>query len=267
MTGVPSVELLAEPLEDTSLLRFEHLAAIEGFSHAVTTRPWNMAPHRGPQADRAGQRRRQVCARLGLPFESLTAPDQVHSPHVLCVSPSDVGAGRDGKETAIRFCDGLICGLPDVPIMLFSADCPLILAVEPARRVFGTAHASWRGTVTHIAEEMVLQMRRHFGIDPANLSVGISPCAGPGDYEIGDDVRRIIIARITDGERFLRPKGNRWRLDLREANAAQLVSVGVDPAKIAVACCSTMTDPRFFSHRRDGPDTGRFALIAGFRTV
>lgn len=264
MTGTPTIELASVPLEDTCLFHFPTLAAIDGFAHAITSRPWNMATHCGPDAELAVDRRRRVCRQIGLPFEGLTAADQVHSPHVVRVGPPDVGAGREGRHTALRFVDGMVCDLPGVALMQFSADCPMVLLVEPRRRIVGTAHASWRGTVAGITGELVRQLRREFDVDPAALVGGICPCVGRSEYEVGEEVRRVAIARLADGERFFLRRGDTWRFDLRAANVDQLVRAGVDAARISVASNCTLSDARFFSHRRDGAETGRFALIAGF---
>ncbi len=260
-----TIALTSQALEETALLSFPHLSEIDGFVHAVTTRPWNLSPDRGPEAELAVGRRKKVCEALGLPFEKLTAPDQIHSPHVVRVGPEDAGSGREGRKTAIPFVDGLVCDLPGVPVMQFSADCPLILAVDSRRRVFGTAHASWRGTVAHIAMELIEQLASNFKSRPNDLLVGIGPCAGPEEYEVGDDVRRIALSRLPGATRFFPVKGDKWCFNLRAANVAQLIDAGIRPEKIVVASASTISDPRFFSHRRDGADTGRFALIAGFK--
>ncbi|MFQ5430623.1 MAG: polyphenol oxidase family protein [Phycisphaerae bacterium] len=262
-----TVELTAVPFEDTCLFQFPTFAAIDDFAHAVTSRPWNMATHCGPDVEKTIDRRRRVCRFLGLPFDHLTAPEQVHSPHVLRVRPADVGAGREGRETALRFIDGLVCDLPDVPVMQFSADCPIVLLVEPRRRVFGTAHASWRGTVAEITTELVRRLRQAFDVDPARLIAGICPCAGPSAYVVGDEVRRIALARLPEADRFFHPDaGGVWRFDLRAANVDQLIRAGVAPANISVASICTMSDERFYSYRREGAEAGRFALVAGFRS-
>jgi polyphenol oxidase len=241
------------------------LSAIEGFACCVTTRPWNMAPHRGPESHLAVARRKQVCDRLALPFENLTAADQIHSAHVLRLLPSDKGRGRDGRETALHFTDGLICDLPAVPVIQFSADCPIIVVVDPRRRVFGTAHASWRGTVARIAHELIRQLIREFSVQPGDLVAAIGPCAGPAEYEVGDEVFRIARTQLPDADAHFPIYRGKRCFDLRSANVAQLLEAGLRPDRITAACESTMTDKRFYSHRRDGTDTGRFALIAGFR--
>ncbi|MBX3395276.1 MAG: laccase domain-containing protein [Phycisphaerae bacterium] len=266
MQAAPTVNLIETALEDTTIFLFPALARLDGFSHAVTSRPWNMATHCGPDADRAVERRRKVCDFIGLPFNHLTAADQIHSPHVIRVNPSDCGAGRDGRHTALRFVDGLVCDLPDVPLMQFSADCPLILLVEPHRRIIGMCHASWRGTVAEICVELVRQLRREFGVNPEQLIGGICPCAGPLEYEVGDDVRRIALARLPDAEQYFPKVGERWRFDMRAANVDQLARSGVDSSNIALASICTMTDDRFYSFRCEGEKSGRFALVAGFRS-
>ncbi|MCZ6682274.1 MAG: polyphenol oxidase family protein [Planctomycetota bacterium] len=259
--------LSEEPWRDTVLLQFKTLARIDGFSHAITTRPWNMAPHRGPEARRAVERRRLVCQHLGFEFDRLTAPEQIHGPHVLPVAHSDIGAGRLDRADAVRFVDGLVCDIAGVPLLQLSADCPLVLAVDPGRRVVGTAHASWRGTVARVATELIAVMGDRFNCRPGDLVAAICPCAGPERYEVGDDLRRIAIAALPAGDRYF-PVGASGRtcFDLRSANVDQLRAAGVREDRICVATECTITDRRFFSHRRDGEGTGRFALIGGFQS-
>lgn len=258
-------EPLVEAFENTELLRIPSLAEIDGFAHAITTRPWNMAPHHGPDRGLAVERRRSVCRHLGLSFDRLTAPEQIHSGHVVVVTEADEGAGRWGRADAVRFVDGLVCDRPGVPIIQHSADCPMIVVVDVERRALATAHASWRGTVARIAETLVALLARTAESSPASFQAALCPCAGPGRYEVGDDVRRIASVMLDGAERFF-PVGASGRLffDLRAANVAQLVAAGVPIENISVADRCTMSDERFYSHRRDGPDTGRFALLAGF---
>jgi len=265
MAGL-ATSLLIEAFEDTQLLRFSNFDAIPGFVHAITTRPWNMAPHRGPEADQAVDRRRRICAHLGFDFDKLTAADQIHSGHVVCIGPPDVGAGRFGRDTAVKFVDGLVSNLSGVPLLQLSADCLLILVVDPVLRAVGTAHASWRGTVARIAENLIAAMVRSFQSKPADLHVGLAPCASPPRYEVGDDVCRIARAMLPMADVALpvAPSGRRC-FDLKAANTQALLDAGVSGERIIAATECTMADARFYSHRRDGEATGRFALFAGFR--
>lgn len=257
--------MIESRVDDTRLFQFGALNEIHGFHHVVTSRPWNMASHCGPEKELTVERRRRVCEWAGLSFDRLVAPDQIHSPHVIRVTCDDAGRGRDGRHTALRFVDGLVCSESNLPVMQFSADCPLVLLVEPERRVFGTAHASWRGTVAGITTELVRQLQFEFDVDPGRLIAAVCPCAGPWEYQVGEEVLRIAMARLgEDAERFFPSVAGRLHFDMRGANVDQLVNTGVAPEHIHVAAESTIADDRFYSYRREGADTGRFAVIAGF---
>src|ERR1044071_8887170 len=137
-----STKLASTRLDSGELLSFPRLASLDRLVHVITTRPWNMAPHRDAERETCIARRRRVCEYMGMPFERLTAPDQIHSHHVLRVTDDDVGRGRLGRETAMQFVDGLVCDLPDTPIIQLSGDCPMVLVYDAKRHALGTAHAS-----------------------------------------------------------------------------------------------------------------------------
>ncbi len=248
---------------DLTLLRFETLARQPGLAHAVTTRPHNFAPHRGPGREHALGRREQVCGILNLPFARLTSPAQVHGADILVVEDGDIGRGRDGRDSAVPYVDGLITDRRGVPLVLLSADCPLVCACDPDRPAIGAVHASWRGTVAGAATRMVDMMERQFGTNPSRLLAAIAPSAGPCCYEVGHEVRRIARTRLESADRFFIERGGRLFFDLWEANRRQLIDAGMPAAAIEVAGLCSICDQRFWSHRRDGPETGRTALFVG----
>src|SRR5262249_18527034 len=127
----------------------------------------------------------------------------------------------------------------------------------------GTAHASWRGTVAGISAILVERMGIEFGSAPADLWAGLAPCAGHDAYEVRDDVRRIARTLLPEADRFFATREGRLTFDLKAANADQLIRSGIPAPHIEIASECTIRDERFYSHRREGPNTGRFALIAG----
>jgi YfiH family protein len=250
---------------ELTLLQFENLSRDPVVAHALTTRPHNYAPHRGPDRDRAVYWRKRVCEALGLPFEKLTSPEQVHGADVLAIADEDVGCGRDGREGAVRFVDGLITDRPGVPTIHQSADCPLVCVYDRDRPAVGCIHASWRGTVAGAATNLVRQMERSFESVASRLLAAVSPSAGPCCYEVGPHVGRIVQARFGDADPPLVYRNGRVYLDLWEANRRQLVDAGVNAASIELAGLCTICDERFWSHRRDGAGAGRTALFIGLR--
>ena len=248
------------------LVFFESLARAPGLMHAFTTRPHNLAPHQGKNRDRALQNRQRVCAALGLDFEKLTAASQIHGPDVLAVTQEDVGRGRDGRHSAVPFVDGLITDRMGVPLLSLCADCPTLLAYDPIRRAVGVAHASWRGTLGGIAGNLVEQLHRCFGCHPADLLVGIGPSAGPCCYEIKNDVRRVAASRLgKDVQRLVPQRDGRFYFDLWATLEEQFLQAGVRREHVEPARLCTICDQRFYSHRREGEQTGRFGLLCALR--
>lgn len=248
-----------------TLLQFERLAREPGLVHGFTTRPQNYAPHRGIGAEGAVDARHRACELLGVSFDRLVSPQQVHGAELVVVTSSDVGCGREGRDSALRFVDGLACGIPGVPLILMSADCPLVCAYDPGVPAVGATHASWQGTVAGATRQMIQVMQRELGCEPARMLAAIAPSAGPCCYEVGEEVRRIAATRMPDVESFFRPRAGKYLLDLWSANRAQLTESGVPDARIETAGLCSICDPRFWSHRRDGATAGRSALIVGLR--
>jgi YfiH family protein len=226
--------------------------------------------------------RKEVCRVLELPFERLTSPAQVHGGEVVPVTASDAGCGRDGRGSAVKYVDGLVTNDPGVPLILLTADCPLVCAYDPVRRAVGAVHSSWQGTVAHATAQMIRVMQQAFGSDPGDLLAAIAPSAGPCCYEVGEDVRRIARTRLPDADVFFslfrfavqgrgggdEPKHRPSRLtfDLWSANKQQLLDAGLRAANIELAGLCTICNPRFWSHRRDGVAAGRSALFLGLRS-
>jgi len=257
--------MLEEVYADVRLLRFDRLAHEPGLVHAVTTRPQNYAPHRGPDCRQAIAARQRLCEILSVPFDKLTSPEQVHGGEILDVGNGEIGCGRDGRASAVRFVDGLICDRPGVPIILLSADCPLVCAYDPDRPAVGAAHASWQGTMAHASENLVTQMKRVFGSDPSRLLTAIAPSAGPCCYEVSDEVRRIAAGKLAHVQDCFSVRNGRLMFDLWAANRGQLLGAGVRKENIEVAGLCSICDERFFSHRRQCADAGRFALLIALR--
>lgn len=250
---------------DMRLLQFEGLSQQGGLVHGITTKPQNMAPHRGVGHEESIRHRRQLCDGLGVAFEKLTAPQQVHGADVLTIEETDVGCGRDGRGSAVRFVDGLMTDRHGVPILVLSADCPVVCVYDFDRQAVGAVHASWRGTVAGAAANLVRQMVGQFGSRVEHLAAAITPSAGPCCYEVGPEVRRVARTRLADAEACFVEKKGRILFDLWKANRRQLVDEGIPAERIETAGLCSMCDDRFWSHRRDGSEAGRFGLIVALR--
>ncbi|MEE9293986.1 MAG: polyphenol oxidase family protein [Phycisphaerae bacterium] len=241
--------------------------------HGVTQDAGNMALTVGPDQAGTVDRRRRVCEALSLPFERLTLGRQVHGTAVAVVTGDRIGCGRENSTTRIADVDGLMTDQPDVPLMVLSADCCLMVVYDPRRPALGVGHAGWRGTAAGMARNLVKTMVDSFGCQPEALLAALSPCAGVCCYAVGTDVEEAFeehgrASRPWHPERghvtstIRQRRGSAMYLDLAQANRLQLQSCGlgadrVDVAGVCTICCDT-----YFSYRRDGESAGQFALIA-----
>ena len=252
-------------LVDIDIYRFAVLEQCECLTHAVTAKPWNLAAHRGPQRELAAERRRRICDSLGVRFDHLTVGQQVHEANVARVDFRCAGQGRFDRDGAVVGADALFTTERRLPLMALSADCPLLLVVDPQVPVISLAHASWKGTFGGLTTKLVKAMAEQAGGDPARMLAAISPSAGPCCYQIKQGLIDEAARDWPDCARHLQHRNDKHYLNLWSANTEQLVAAGMGEGNVEVAGICTICDERFFSYRREGKETGRFALIAALQ--
>ena len=191
--------------------------------------------------------------------------------------------------------DALITDEPGVLLTVRSADCLPILLADPHKRAIAAIHAGWRGALRRVAEKTVGAMRAVFGSDPQDLVAAIGPGIHACCYEVGEETVAAFSARFTNSELFFRTPppsnpsaalANRYPLlflsrqppgristpvtaaylDLVAVAESQLRDAGLRPARLYTAdlCTACRTD-LFFSHRKEGPRTGRMMAVIGIR--
>jgi YfiH family protein len=193
---------------------------------------------------------------LGISPSQVVTAHQVHGSHVAPVDLPNCG-------TVLPETDSLITAQSGITLMLRFADCLPILLYDPSTPAVGLGHAGWRGTAAQIAPHMVKAMSESFGTDPAALVVALGPAVGPCCYEVGPEVAEAIAPTLTDPRQaVLGQTDGRLSLDLWEANRQQLEDCGVWQIEIGRICTACHAQ-EFFSHRAEGGETGRFAVLMG----
>jgi purine-nucleoside/S-methyl-5'-thioadenosine phosphorylase / adenosine deaminase len=159
--------------------------------------------------------------------------------------------------------DAAVAASPGWLLGIQTADCLPVLLVDPERRVVAAAHAGWRGTAAGVVARAVAALAAR-GSRPEDLVAALGPGIGPCCYEVGDDVRA---AFSPSGEGFFRPGPNgRPHLDLRAANARQLVDAGLRPEALHhVTDCTRCHADLYCSYRREGKAAGLMISFVGFR--
>jgi YfiH family protein len=178
------------------------------------------------------ENRRRVLALSG--HSAFAQGRQVHGARVIRVTErSDELLDADGQATART----------DVAPIVLTADClPILLAADGA---VAAIHAGWRGLAAGVVEEGVAALREVGGT--GTITAAIGPAACGRCYDVGDEVREAF---------GIEPVGHNAPIDLKAIARERLGDAVVHDVGIC-----TMESPDFFSHRRDGPRTGRQAGV------
>lgn len=224
----------------------------------------------GPEPDNrelVQENYRRFCAALGADPAGLVLSKQVHEDTVRTVTAEDRGKGflAPSDYTA----DALICGVPGISLMVFSADCIILLFHDPVTNSIGACHAGWRGTALDLPAKVVREMERVFGARAENIRAAIGPGIGPCCFETHDDVPDAMRTAFGGGvEVYIRPRGEKWTVDLKEINAWRLREAGVTAEHIDIcpACTACRTD-LYWSHRVVGDKRGVQGALIGLPEV
>lgn len=230
---------------------------IDGVEMRVTTRlggvsrpPYdtlNLGDHVGDRAHHVLENRHRVGGAIS--GGAINWLRQVHGTHVVEATDGLVPEA-DGQWTMERH----------RPLALLTADClPVVLATEDARCV-GIAHAGWRGLAAGVLESLLSAMP----VRGSSVVAWLGPTISAAAYEVGPEVKAAFENVLGEASRVcftpsVQSDGH-WMADLALLARLKLRRAGISVILGGDRC--TYGDPEhFFSHRRDGPATGRIATI------
>lgn len=193
-----------------------------------------------------------LAAELGVDVEGIVGGHQIHGAEVKTVQ----GPGHHEGY------DAFVSDRPGLVLAVTVADCTPIMIYDPVRRVVAAAHAGWRGTVAGVAVATLKRMVDAYGTDPADCHAYLAACIGPGNFEVSVDVaERFAEHRVTGPD-----DRDKYLVDLKGANADQLVEAGLRREQLEISpYCTVADNDRFFSYRKEGGRTGRMLGVIGLR--
>ncbi|MCC6703762.1 MAG: peptidoglycan editing factor PgeF [Thermomicrobiales bacterium] len=201
---------------------------------------------------------------------ALTTASQVHGNDVIAIGIESAGNCAPDASGPYARADALITASPGVAVMTLHADCLPIILADPELPAIGVVHAGWRSTVGDVVGETVRAMVTQLGADLDRIVAMVGPGMRSCCYEVGNEVVdawRAIAGR--EAYAALAPgPGSKWHFDLPRANMILLERAGISADRIDdQAHCTMCHADRWFSHRAQGPETGRFAAFAGIAPV
>ena len=219
------------------------------------------------QRDLVQENYRRFCAALGADPAGLVLSKQVHEDTVRHVTAADRGKGflTPSDYTA----DALVTDVPGISLMVFSADCIILLFHDPVAGCVGACHAGWRGTALDLPAKTVKEMGRLFGSKAADVRAAVGAGIGPCCFETHDDVPDAMRAAFGGGvEAYIRPRGGKWTVDLKAVNAWRLREAGVAEEHIDICpACTACHTELYWSHRVTGDKRGVQGALIGLAEV
>lgn len=216
----------------------------------------NLGVGRGDAPEAVAENYRRFCAHVGADPRRVVLSKQVHETTVRLCRAEDAGKGLHTPRDYTA--DALITRENNLPLVVFSADCGVILLHDPVEKAIGAIHAGWRGCAGGIVEKTVRAMGEAFSTDPRNLLAAVGPCIGQCCFETDGDVPHAMTAALgAEAAPYLERRGPKWHVDLAGLNRQWLLHAGVRANHIDVCGLCTACHPEWFwSHRKMGEQRG-----------
>ena len=203
---------------------------------------------------------RRFCASAGFDINSLVFARQTHSDNVRFANALDCGKGifRERDYTDV---DASITNIPNVSLVIHTADCVPVVFADPVNKAVGNAHCGWRGTFKELAAKTLAEMGSKFGTRACDVICAIGPCICADCYEVSRDLYTEFKEKFAFDDAIV-IKGEKFFLDLALINKHILTNAGVKEENIAISdLCTCCEKENLYSHRGLGPKRGLISSI------
>jgi len=144
---------------------------------------------------------------------------------------------------------------------VMTADCLPILLCKKDGSAVAAIHAGWRGLLAGVIEQTVSRLA-----DPQNLLAWLGPAIGPGNFEVGREVKAAFVEKNHIMQQaFQQVDATHFHADLYALARITLIQSGVKRMYGGEHCTYNQAD-QFYSYRRDGV-TGRMASLIWLDTA
>ena len=231
-------------------------SALDGVEIRVSTReggvsqpPYdslNLADHVGDQAESVAENRRLLANVL--PGDAVCWLNQIHGVRTV-----------EAREGVVPEADAHWTDARNRPLAVLTADWLPVVIVAGDATCVGIAHAGWRGLAAGVLESLLSAMPA----EPASMTAWLGPAISAAAYEVGPEVKKTFEQHWGEaGGDCFQPSNRRghWMADLKALARLRLSRAGVSTIAGGDRC--TYGEPEtFFSHRCEGPATGRMATL------
>jgi YfiH family protein len=207
----------------------------------------NLGLRSGDDSAAVRANRAALVSLLDLPAE----PHWLHQVHGTTAVDADMAA-TDAEPQA----DAAVTHRAGTVLAIQTADCLPVLFAAADGSAVAAAHAGWRGLSGGVLEATLHAL----ALPPSQVIAWLGPCIGALSYEVGEDVHAAFTDADPGAESAFAPtRRGHWTCDLALLARRRLKHAGIAAAH--GGGFDTRADRRFYSWRRDGAKSGRFATL------
>lgn len=160
--------------------------------------------------------------------------------------------------------DFLVTNQP-MALGVMTADCLPVVLYDTKTHSVGIVHAGWRGMVSGIIEQAIIQMEQEFGSCRSGMQFVFGPAARACCYEVTAEFKEQL-ARYAWREEVFMLRDGKLFFDMTQCALRLLHEYGVDQKAVittyneCTVCCV-----RYCSYRRDKERAGRQMTVVAAR--
>ena len=206
----------------------------------------------------------KICECLNLDERKVVKPYQTHTDIV-----KTVNIVEEFEEI-----DGLITDKKDLVLLTTSADCTSMLFYDTNKKIVGSVHSGWKGTLKGIAKNAVQKMIEEYNSNPQDIICCICPHIRECCFEVDEDVKELfknkyqsemeISEIIKQGE--IKEGKQKYYIDTTKINKMLLKKEGLKAENIVDSdICTVCNSEYFHSYRVDKENSGRNAALISIK--
>ena len=221
----------------------------------------NLGMNRGDDAECVKENYKRFFRACRIESESFVCGRQVHGNNVMIVDSKD--AAKPYGYDQLFEADGYVTNMPNVPLVVFTADCIPLLLADEKNRVVASVHSGWRGTVLDI-ERQAIEKMVSLGAETANIKACIGPAIGRCCFEVGAEVIEAVNGLLNEdaSDLYTLKENGKYMLDLKMVVKRCLMRSGLKEENIEIIDECTMCMPdKYWSHRYTGGERGSQAAV------
>ena len=139
---------------------------------------------------------------------------------------------------------------------VLTADCLPLLVTNKAGTEVAAIHAGWRGLLAGVIDEAI----NFFQAPRDELLVWLGPALGPCHFELNEEIYHAFVKKNPLNESVFSIHKQKFMSNFSKLAQINLNALGIQ-AIYDANLCSYCETSRFYSHRRDKGQTGRFASL------